>query len=177
MPFFAKLKNIEEENSTEQEIEETESTEETEEIPQKEISLTKKKISIKNETAKQDNETRKGKGKKGRWFEAEGQLTVDVFQSGQDLVIQSAIAGIESEDLDISIDKDVVTIKGNRENPETSSGKNYFYQECYWGAFSREIILPVEVDTLRSEAIMKEGVLIITMPIIERERKKKIKIR
>jgi len=107
----------------------------------------------------------------------EGQLAVDVYQTDKDLVIQAAIAGIKSEDLDISIEADTVLIRGNRNQPPEHGEKNYFYQECYWGAFSRQIILPEETDPSHAEAIMKEGVLTIRIPKIERKKKRKIAIR
>jgi len=107
---------------------------------------------------------------------AEGKLTVDVYQTNKDLIIQSAIAGINREDLDISIEKDIVIIKGNRKIPNEKEERNYFYQECFWGPFSREIILPIEVDPSRTKATMEKGILTIRMPKIEREKKREIKI-
>lgn len=109
-----------------------------------------------------------------KWFESEGQLTVDVYQTEEEVVIQSAIAGIQPEDLAISIENDMVIIRGNREKPFEKEKRNYFYQECYWGPFSREIILPEEVDSSKAKAGMKQGVLTIRIPKIEREKKKKI---
>lgn len=107
----------------------------------------------------------------------EGQLTIDVYQTDGEIVIQSAIAGIEPEDLDISIENDMVTIRGNREKVFEKEEKNYFYQECYWGRFSREIILPAETDNSRAKAEMKNGILTIRIPKTEREKKKKIVVR
>ena len=105
----------------------------------------------------------------------EGELTVDVYQSGNDLIVRSAIAGVDPEDLDITIENDLVIISGQREQNNTEEKDNYFFQECYWGRFRREIILPLEVDSSRANAKMEKGVLIIKIPIIE-ERKKKTKI-
>lgn len=113
----------------------------------------------------------------GKLFESEGQLAIDIYQTEKELVIQSAIAGIKLKDLDISIEKDKLTIKGKREKPIENEKINYFYQECYWGPFSREIILPVEIDPSRAEASFKEGILTIRMPKIEREKKKKIEVK
>jgi len=109
-----------------------------------------------------------------KWFETEGQLAVDVFQTEDELIIQSTIAGLKGADLDIAIEGDKVNIRGKRERPTKDESVNYFYQECYWGPFSREIILPVEIDPSKAQAIFKEGVLIIRMPKIEREKKRKI---
>ncbi len=115
---------------------------------------------------------------KEKWFEGPvGQLAVDVYQTEEELIIQSAVAGIKSEDLDISIEDDTVIIKGIREKPAEEKERNYFYQECYWGPFARKIILPCEVDPSRAVATMKEGIFSVRMPKIEREKKRKIVIK
>lgn len=106
------------------------------------------------------------------WLEPEGQLVIDVYETDNEIVIQSAIAGINPENLDISIEKDMVSIKGSRGNAVEKEGKNYLIEECYWGAFSREIILPSEVDAEKAIASMKNGILTIKAPKIERERKR-----
>lgn len=108
-----------------------------------------------------------------KWFETEGQLTIDIYQTENELVIRSAIAGVKPEFLDISLEKDIITIKGKRGKPFEEK-EDYFSQECYWGPFSRELILPVEVDPNLAEATMREGILTIRLPKIEREKKKKI---
>ncbi len=118
----------------------------------------------------------KAKPEKEKWLEPEGQLTVDVYQTDTDLVIQSAVAGVKTEDLDISIEADAVLIRGNRKQPPETGERNYFYQECYWGPFSRQIILPEETDPGRAQASIKEGVLTIRIPKIERTKKRKIVI-
>jgi HSP20 family protein len=110
-------------------------------------------------------------------FEQEGELVVDVFETEKNVIIQSPIAGINQNDLDILIEKDVVMIKGRRENCLEEKAENYFYQECYWGKFSKEIILPVEADGSKAEASMKNGVLTITIPKIIREEKTKLNIK
>lgn len=106
------------------------------------------------------------------WLEPEGQLVIDVYETGDEIVIQSAIAGIIPENLDICIEKDMVSIRGKREEATEKIGKNYLIEECYWGSFSREIILPTEVDASKAEASMKNGILTIRAPKIEMERKK-----
>lgn len=124
------------------------------------------------------SETQEGKkDQEEKWLETEGQLAVDVFQTEDDLVIQSTIAGVRGDDLDIAIEGDKVTIRGKREKPTKDEKINYFYQECYWGPFSREIILPVEIDPSRATALFKEGVLVIRIPKIEREKKRKISVK
>ena len=111
------------------------------------------------------------------WFEPEGELAVDVYQTDTEIVIQSTIAGVKAEDLDISIENDTVIISGERKNIVQDKGKNYFYQECFWGAFTREIILPEEIDGGRAEASMKDGVFTLRVPKIERQKIKKVKVR
>ena len=93
-----------------------------------------------------------------------GILTLDVFQKDDKIVVKSAIAGVGGKDLDISITKDAVTIKGKREEEEKEKGKNYFYQELHWGEFSRKVILPEEINPDQAKATLKNGILTITMP-------------
>lgn len=109
--------------------------------------------------------------------EAEGQLTVDVFQTPSEIVIQSTVAGVAPEDLDISITSESVTIRGKRERSEHVKNDDYFYQECYWGRFARTIILPHEIDPERAVAGMKNGVLTIRLPKLERDKTKKLKVK
>jgi HSP20 family protein len=94
----------------------------------------------------------------------EGQLSVDVYQTKDSLIIKSTIAGVRPEDIDIAINNDMLTIRGKREVEETVSEEDYLYQECYWGGFSRSIILPCEVQADKVEANLKNGVLTITLP-------------
>lgn len=93
-----------------------------------------------------------------------GELAVDVYQTDEEIVIVSAIAGVLVADLDIAISNDMLTIRGTRKAPDSISPKNYLYQECYWGPFSRSIILPHPV---RPEAVVAElakGILTIHLP-------------
>lgn len=109
--------------------------------------------------------------------EGEGQLTVDVYQTPNEIVIESPIAGVNADDLDISITNESVTIRGKRERMERVREEDYFYQECYWGRFSRSIILPQEVDPEQAEANIKNGVLAIRLPKINRQKSKKLKVK
>ncbi len=101
-----------------------------------------------------------------RWVpeELEGQLSVDVFQKGHSIVVKSTIAGVEPEDLEVFLNRDMLTIKGKRMHAEKVTTKDYFIKECYWGKFSRTIILPSDVKTEDAKAKLKDGVLTITMP-------------
>ncbi len=107
----------------------------------------------------------------------EGQLTIDVYQTENDIVIKSTIAGVKPEDLDVSINNDMVTIKGERSNEEEISEENYYYQECYWGGFSRSVVLPVDIISEKAEASLKNGILTIRLPKASSGKSKKIQVR
>jgi len=106
----------------------------------------------------------------------EGQLTVDVYQTEDDIVIRSTIAGVTADDLDISISQDMVAIKGSRKPDQKIAEDNFYYQELYWGPFSRTIILPEDIDADGAKASMKNGVLTIKMPKLSKARVKKVKV-
>lgn len=108
--------------------------------------------------------------------QSEGSLTVDVYRDEGDIVIQSTIAGATSPDIDISILNDMVTIKGARQPEAKVRTANYYYQELYWGPFSRSIILPEEVDADGAKASMKNGILTIRLPTMEKSKTKKLQI-
>jgi HSP20 family protein len=95
--------------------------------------------------------------------ETEGQLAIDVFQADKKIIIKSTIAGAKPEDLKISLHHDLLSIKGHRSVKEEVREEDYLYRECYWGSFSRSIILPAEVDSKRVEAELESGVLTITL--------------
>ncbi len=109
--------------------------------------------------------------------DAEGQLTIDVYQTDDAIVIKSTIAGVKPEDLDVAINNDMVTIKGERKNEETVPDGNYYYQECYWGPFSRSILLPVDIISDKAEASLKNGILSIRLPKADTTRIKRIQVR
>ena len=108
---------------------------------------------------------------------AEGQLTIDVYQTENDIVIKSTIAGVKPEDLDVSINNDMVTVKGERKNEEIVENGNYYYQECYWGSFSRSVLLPVDVIPEKADAALKNGILTIRLPKADTTKTKKIQVR
>ena len=115
---------------------------------------------------------------KEEWLEEEeGQLSVDVYQDKDNIIIKSTIAGVKPEDIDISINNDLITIKGKREMEETVKDEDYFYQECYWGSFSRSIILPVEVKADQAQAELKNGILTIVLPKVKPSKAVSIKVK
>lgn len=103
----------------------------------------------------------------------EGQLQIDVYQTPKEIIVKSTMAGVKPEDLHIALHNDLLTIKGLREEDNKISEEDYFYKECYWGSFSRSIILPAEVDNHKVEAVLENGVLTITL---QKNLKNKIKI-
>ena len=114
------------------------------------------------------------------WIESEaeeGQLTVDVYQTSEDVFIRTIVAGVRPEDLDISITRDMVTIKGTREETKEVAYEDYFHKELYWGTFSRTILLPQEVEIEGAEASEKHGLLTIRLPKIDKDKQTKLKVR
>ncbi|MFA5714595.1 MAG: Hsp20/alpha crystallin family protein [Candidatus Paceibacterota bacterium] len=111
-----------------------------------------------------------------KWDTPQGQLVVDVYETDKEIIVQSAIAGIKNNQIDVSLDNDILIIKGEREDPSKDKDKRYFLKECYWGPFSKEIILPREIDTSRIDAKVKDGILTVRMQKIERAKNKKISV-
>lgn len=107
--------------------------------------------------------------------ELEGQLAVDVFQKGDKIVVKSTIAGVLPEHLEIFLNRDMLTIKGERRHEETAKNDEYFIKECYWGKFSRTIILPSDVKTEEAKATLKDGVLTVVMPKAQHSRSVPVK--
>ncbi len=119
------------------------------------------------------------KDSSSEWLEEaahEGQLTVDVYQTANSIIIKTLVAGVRREDLDISISRDMVTIKGKREEERNISEDDYFHKELYWGAFSRTIMLPHEIDIDGSEATENLGLLVIKLPKIDKEKQTKLRV-
>lgn len=106
----------------------------------------------------------------------EGELSLDVYDENDNIVIKSTIAGVKPEDIDISVNNDMLTIRGKRVHEEKIDEKNYFYRECYWGNFSRTIILPCEVKADKITAKLKTGVLMIKLPKAKQGKKVAIKV-
>lgn len=109
--------------------------------------------------------------------EPEGELAIDVYQTPTQIIIQSPVAGVKEDDLDVSVEGDMITIRGKRERDLLVDEKDFFYQECYWGTFSRTVSLPtVDIDIEKSEASIKNGILTVSIPRVEKKRSKKLKI-
>ncbi len=108
--------------------------------------------------------------------ESEGWLTLDVYQTPDDIVVESAIAGVRPEDLDINVTHDSISIKGSRHKDSEVKDEDYLYQECYWGRFSRSVILPQEVDPERASVAFKNGILTVRLPKMARQKSKKLTV-
>lgn len=106
----------------------------------------------------------------------EGQLSIDVYQTPDRLVVKSTIAGVKPENIDISINNDMLTIRGKRLDREEIAEENYLIKECYWGGFSRSVILPVEVNAEKVEATLDNGVLTIILPKAKSAKQISIKV-
>ncbi|MDD4994654.1 MAG: Hsp20/alpha crystallin family protein [Candidatus Pacebacteria bacterium] len=108
--------------------------------------------------------------------EEEGELAVDLYEIKDDLVLQAAIGGVVIGDLDISITNDMITIRGKREREEENKIEKFYYNECFWGPFSRSLILPQEINADKAKATIKNGLLSIYLPKLVKTKKKTLKI-
>lgn len=109
--------------------------------------------------------------------DVEGELTVDVYQTPTHVVIKTMIAGVRPEDIEVHIARDVVTIKGKREDEKEIKEDDYYHRELYWGSFSRTIILPQEVQADEAEAMERHGLLIVKIPKIDKHKQTRVKVR
>ncbi len=97
--------------------------------------------------------------------EPEGELALDIFRDGNHLVIRSPLAGVAIEDLDIAVHGDLLTIRGTRKLIDETRPEDWYTQECYWGSFSRSVVLPCDVFAEQAEASMRNGVLTVRIPM------------
>lgn len=107
----------------------------------------------------------------------EGALNIDMYQTKDNVIIKSTIAGVRPDDIDITVANDMVTIQGSRSREEKIHDDDYFYQECYWGGFSRSVIVPVDIDSEHIEADLKDGILTIIIPKAAKAKTKKVKVK
>ncbi len=107
----------------------------------------------------------------------EGQLGIDLFETPVEVIVKTMIPGVRKDDIDISLSRDMLTIRGERKDEKTISDDDYHYRELYWGAFSRTVQLPHEVDIDKAEATESQGMLTIRLPRIDRERKASLKVK
>jgi len=102
----------------------------------------------------------------------EGQLIVDIYDDGPMIVIQSMVAGVKPDDIDISLQEETLTIRGSRRRVQEVSDDNFYHRELYWGMFSRSVVLPEEVDFQKAQAVIKNGLLTIKLPKKDKGEKK-----
>lgn len=110
-------------------------------------------------------------------IEQEGELPVDMFQTPDSIVIRALVAGVTPEDLDIAITRDMVTIRGRREESREAPDQDYFHRELFWGSFTRTLLLPEEVVIDEAEAKEKHGFLEIVLPKVDKDRSTRLKVK
>lgn len=106
----------------------------------------------------------------------EGQLAVDMYQTERDIVIKAPIAGVPETDIDITVQPDQVTIRGERKEEKEVAEDQYHAHECFWGTFSRMVMLPVEGEPDKAKATFKNGILTIKIPKSKRSDVVKLKV-
>lgn len=107
----------------------------------------------------------------------DGELPVDMYQTEDTIVIRALVAGVSPSDLEISITRDMVTIRGIREEYQEVHDDGYFHRELFWGSFSRTLVLPEEVAIDEAEAQEKHGLLEIKLPKLDKHRSTQLKVR
>jgi HSP20 family protein len=105
-----------------------------------------------------------------------GQLAVDVYETEERLVVKARTAGVNKDELDVSISDGILTISGTLSSGDEADASNWHIQECYWGEFSRTLALPVAVKEDEVEAVLKDGVLTISFTKVKSEQAKKIQV-
>ena len=105
-----------------------------------------------------------------------GQLAVDVYETDERLVVKARTAGVNKEDLDVSISDSILTISGTLSSGDDAEATNWHIQECYWGEFSRTLALPVPIKEDEVKAELKDGVLTISFTKVKTEQAKKIQV-
>lgn len=153
----------------EEEEEEDEAEEETEVPVQGNYELEPEPVPVANSALSSKDE---------EWMnDYEGALNIDMYQTKDNVIIKSTIAGVRPDDIDITVANDMVTIKGSRTREEKITQDDYFYQECYWGSFSRSVIVPVDIDSENIEADLKDGILTVIIPKAAKAKTKKVKVK
>ena len=131
------------------------------------------------ETTESQSET-SGTPSESSWEESEddfpGQLAVDVYETDEELIIKARTAGVNKDDLDVSISEGILTVSGTLSSGDDVEANNWHIQECYWGEFSRTLALPVPVKEEEAKAALKDGILTISFPKIQQKTATKIQI-
>jgi len=176
MALFKKFKNnigLDEDEKDEDEKDDEDDDEEGEGDDEDEKSSKKDKKNKGKKT--QNHPEEKHAKKKEDWPESKGRLAADIYETETDFCIQSPIAGVSQEDIEIFVESNVLIIRGERTESDSTPDKKYFHKECYWGPFSRQTMLPDDVNTQKIMASFKKGILVIKIPK-KKEEKRKISI-
>ncbi len=97
----------------------------------------------------------------------EGELVIDMYKTEKSVIIRSLLAGVDPKDIEISLHQDVLTIRGKREETEMIYEDQFFHRECFWGSFTRSLVIPVPVDEKNIRAFFKHGLVVIELPRIQ----------
>ncbi len=116
-------------------------------------------------------------GENQRSSQQDGELPVDMFQTDDAIVIRALVAGVSPGELDISITRDMVTLRGVREEIQEVHDDGYFHRELFWGSFSRTLVLPEEIAIDEAEAQEKHGMLEIRLPKLDKHRSTQLKVK
>ena len=112
------------------------------------------------------------------WSELEhGGLALDVYQTAKDVIVKATVPGVKPEEVDISITGDTLTIKAEHEEEQEVKQEDYFHKERRYGTFSRSLLIPVQVNADKAEAVFENGVLTLTLPKVEEVKQKQIKVK
>jgi HSP20 family protein len=144
------------------------------------VRLDSDELEPEDELPERDRKNRDTGKESGHWASEEpeeGQLSVDVYQTPNDIIIETMVAGVKPEDLQINIMRDMVTLRGKREPSRIVNDEDYFTRELFWGAFSRTISLPAEIEPEDAEAIEKHGLLMIRLPKIDKSKQTSLRIK
>jgi HSP20 family protein len=128
--------------------------------------------------SKKNKEDKNNKNEEKAWFKKEGELAVDIYETEKNIVIQAPVAGVKKEDIEVITEKDTIIIKGKRDCPKRKDNevKSFYTQECYFGNFRREVIMPEDFDPSQIKADISDSILTIEVPKIEKEKKRKIEL-
>ncbi|MDO8524566.1 MAG: Hsp20/alpha crystallin family protein [bacterium] len=176
-PLFKRFKNnigLDEEEKNEKEADEIEEDEDDEDDDEEENEEEKTEKKSKKQK-KEDRGKQKKEIKKEHWPESRGQLAADIYETETDFCIQTPIAGVAQEDIEIFVESNMLIIRGERAEMDITQNKKYFHKECYWGSFSRQTMLPDDVNTQKITASFKKGILTVRIPK-KKEEKRKINI-
>ena len=107
----------------------------------------------------------------------EGELAIDVYETPDDVIVRTMIPGVKRDELDVSLSRDSITIRGQRKEDRTISDQDYHFRELYWGTFSRTVSLPQEIEPDEAEAMERHGLLTIRLPKIDKNKRSHLKVK